>query len=116
FDTMPAMRIRTAWRIAISQPFNDLNLGVPADDGGNFNCFRASHFQHRNDLEFLQYGSNFRRVFRLQRAYYDVLASLAAAAGLVEHLERFAHSGGIAEKNFQAAAPFPNFLQFNFRE
>src|SRR2546427_13168588 len=110
------MRVRTAGRIVISQPVNDRNLGVPADNGGNVNCFRASHFQHRNDLELLQYGSNFRRVFPLQRADYDVLASLAAAAGFVEHLERFAYSGGIAEKNFQAAAPFTKLFQFAFGE
>src|SRR2546427_5410523 len=110
------MRVRTAGRIVISQPVNDCNLGAPADNGGNVNCFRVPRFQHRNDLELLQYGSNFRRVFRLQRAYYDILASLAAAAALVEHLERFAYAGGIAEENLEAAPPFTKLLQFTFPE
>ena len=103
------MNVRTAGRIVVSKTVNERNLGMTADYGRNVNGFRAPLFQHRNDFEVLQYGLDFRRVLRLQRADDDVLTSFVAAA-LIQHLEGLAYSGGIAEKNLEPAAAFPSFL------
>jgi len=110
------MSIGASWRIVIGQTINERDLRAAANDGGNVNNFRVANFQHRNDLELLQYFLNFGRVFRLQRANYDVLASLAAATSFVQHLEGFANSRGIAEENFEAATPFSKLFPLTFRE
>src|SRR5260370_10638290 len=110
------MSMGAAWRIVIGQTIDERDLRTAANYGGNIDYFRAADFQHRNDLELLQYILNFGRVLRLQRANDDVLTSLAAATAFVQHLKGFADSGGVAEENFQTAAPFAKLLPFAFRE
>src|SRR5260370_32368 len=61
----------------------------------------------------LDFVLKFLQIFRLQRADHDVLASFAAPAGLIQHLEGFAYSRGITQENFEPAAAFPGFFLFN---
>ncbi len=115
-DVLPAMGIGTAWRVLISKTVNQRNLGVPTNYRRHIDRFRASRFQKGNDFKLLQYGPDFRRIFGLQRAYYNVLTSFATPATLVQHLERFAYSASIAEENLQPAAPLATLLSFDFGE
>ena len=79
--------IGTAGRILVRKPVDQCDLGMSPNYRGHVDRFSVARFQHRNDFEFLQYGLNFRRVFRLQGANHDVLAALAAPAAFVQHLE-----------------------------
>src|SRR3984893_10545061 len=88
-DVLPAMTVWTAGGIVIGKTIDERDLGGPMVYRWNINYFVASHFQHRNNLELLQYGLHFRRVLRLQRADDHVLAPLPPAAALVQPFGRF---------------------------
>ena len=116
-DVLPALRIAAAGRIVVGQAVDQADLRVAAEDGREVDDLvgaagvllgdRGNHFEARQDL--LDVGGD----LALQGADDDVLAALLAAAALVEHAEGFADARGVAQKHFEAAAPFPPLIRLD---
>ena len=110
------MGIWAAWRVFISKAINQRNLRVPANYRRDINGFRLASLQGGNNFKLLQYRLNLGRVLRLRRTNHNIFASLAPSAALVEHLEGFANSCGIAEENFELTTALPTLLELDLRE
>lgn len=70
----------------------------------------------RNNFQAAQDALQFRGDAALQGAHHDVLPALFAAPALVEHAERLADAGSVAEKDLEASAAFAALVGLDFAE
>ena len=94
-DILPPVCV-AAPRVVVSQPIDQTNLGMTAQNGRNIYDRHALKVDGGDNFERVQDWLDFWRDLRLKCPHYYVLATLLAPPRFVKHAERLADARGIA--------------------
>lgn len=90
-----------AGRVVVSQTVNDAHRRAPPHEGFHIDCRGFTNYPERDHLQLLDQSLSSRCETRLDGADHDVLASLAATAGFVEHPVGLAHARRVSQEDLQ---------------
>lgn len=103
-DILPTFGMLAAGRVFIGKAVDEADGRVALEDGGNVDGGRAEIGPGGNQFEGALELFDFRGGRGLSGGEHHVLATHFAAAPLVEHADGLADAGGVAKKDFEAAA------------
>ncbi len=110
------MGIWTARRVFIGKTVNQRNLRVATNYARDINGFRLASLQRGNNFESLQYRLNFGGVPWLRCTNHNIFTSLTPSTALVEHLEGFTNSSGIAKEHFELSMALATLFKLDLCE